>query len=269
MLTPAAKPFNTNPDGQPGVFVCNPSAIMGGLSFFGFEGASQVEEAFDLKPGDILIVQARKKTAFNTGSTTLGNLRLALYSAAVAQNLIEPPKGYDFLWVTDFPLFTQEDGTTNPSDPQNTKTSTATISSTHHPFTAPRRLSDLYAFADNPTSIRATHYDIVVNGVELGGGSQRIHSADAQRHVFENLLRLSPEAVAEFEHLLQALRAGCPPHAGIALGFDRLVAVMTGTESVRDVIAFPKSGKGEDSMMKSPGRMTEEQLAEYHLRVRD
>jgi aspartyl-tRNA synthetase len=120
----------------------------------------------------------------------------------------------------------------------------------------------------SPSDAIAAHYDIVVNGVELGGGSRRIHSAAMQEFIFSDILKMKPERIEDFRHLLDVLRSGCPPHAGIALGWDRLMAVMCGRDSVRDVIAFPKSGRGEDSLVKSPNRMTEEQLSTYHLMLR-
>lgn len=109
----------------------------------------------------------------------------------------------------------------------------------------------------------------MVNGVELGGGSRRIHNAEMQRFVLRDILKISEERLGDFEHLLNALSAGCPPHAGIALGFDRLMAVMMGKSSIRDVIAFPKNQWGEDVMAKSPARMTEKALDTYHLRLKD
>jgi aspartyl-tRNA synthetase len=115
----------------------------------------------------------------------------------------------------------------------------------------------------------ADHYDLVVNGVELGGGSRRIHDAAVQEFIFRDILKMPAERLADFSHLLDALRSGCPPHAGLALGFDRLVAVMLGKESVRDVIAFPKTGKGgDDAMVGAPSLMTEEALKTYHLKLR-
>jgi len=121
----------------------------------------------------------------------------------------------------------------------------------------------------DPAAVKAEHYDLVVNGVELGGGSRRIHSAAMQQFVLREVLKMSEERLKDFDHLIEVLRAGCPPHAGMALGFDRLIAVMLGKESVRDVIAFPKSGRGEDLLVKSPTRMTEDQLKTYHLKLRE
>ena len=267
MDTSVALPFLRNPEGQPGIFFYDSGAVLQGLSSFGFENAEVIREKFDLTDGDVLVIQARKKSNYSSGSTSLGNFRLALHKAAVAASLAPPPSGFDVVWITDFPLFTK----TIDSENKNGKDGNMnTVISTHHPFTAPRDLRDLKRYAHDPTKIRASHYDLVINGVELGGGSQRIHIASAQRYVFESLLRLNAQRVEEFAHLLGALRAGCPPHAGIALGFDRLLAVMMGAESVKDVIAFPKSGgKGEDMMVKSPGKITDEQLETYGLKLRD
>ena len=267
MSTPAATPFLRNSDGQPGIFFYDHGAVLEGLSSFGFEYAEAVKEKLNLEHGDILVIQARKKEEYSSGSTFLGDLRLALHKAAVAEGIFLPLSGFDFLWITDFPLFTKISDTEGIKGKEETGD---TFVSSHHPFTAPSDMSDLERYAHDPTKIRALHYDLVVNGVELGGGSQRIHVARAQRFVFESLLRLDAHRVQDFDHLLDALSAGCPPHAGIALGFDRLLAVMTGADSVRDVIAFPKSGnKGEDMMVKSPSKITEEQLATYHLKLVD
>jgi aspartyl-tRNA synthetase len=166
--------------------------------------------------------------------------------------------------VVDFPLFSPS------SDSEPGQGGAAGISSTHHPFTAPKTAADVDLLLTDPTKSVADHYDLVVNGVELGGGSRRIHDAAVQEFILRDILQMRPERLADFSHLLDALRAGCPPHAGLALGFDRLVAVMLGKESVRDVIAFPKTGKGgDDAMVKAPSLMTEEALETYQLRLRD
>jgi aspartyl-tRNA synthetase len=188
-----------------------------------------------------------------------------MHKAAVAQELIQAPTGFEFLWVTDFPLFTPT--STSASEPG--QGGTAGLSSTHHPFTSPKSSADVSLLATDPLGVIGEHYDIVVNGVELGGGSKRIHSAAMQTYIMRDILKMSPERLKDFEHLIEVLRVGCPPHAGIALGFDRLVAVMLGKESVRDVIAFPKSGSGEDLLVKSPSKMTEGQLETYHLKVKE
>ncbi|KAI9695234.1 MAG: hypothetical protein M1820_008806 [Bogoriella megaspora] len=258
-----AAPFNSNLGGQPGIFVFDSSKPLSGLQVFGFEAAEQLEEILDLQHGDLVVLQARKDEPFQGGSTPIGNLRLALHRSAVAQGLIEAPEGFNFLWVNQFPLF-QPSNDADPGQGGN-----AGISSTHHPFTAPASVTDAEIIATDPLKAKADHYDLVVNGVELGGGSRRIHSAEFQEYIMRNVLQMNPERLQDFDHLLEALRAGCPPHAGIALGFDRLIAVMLGKESVRDVIAFPKTGKGEDPLVKSPNQVTEEQLKTYHLRLRN
>jgi len=128
-------------------------------------------------------------------------------------------------------------------------------------------------FSD-PTKVIGDHYDLVINGEEIGGGSRRIHHAAMQELIFRDVLKMDKDRIAEFAPLLEALRVACPPHAGIALGFDRLLAMiwscLTGEKvSIRDVIAFPKTGNGDDPMLKSPGRISEEQLERYHLKLRD
>lgn len=152
-----------------------------------------------------------------------------------------------FLWVVDFPLFVFEEGN---------------LESAHHPFTAPHP-EDSERFRTNPLDCRSLHYDLVLNGQEIAGGSVRIHSADDQKFVLEEVLK---EDVSELQHLLNALGSGCPPHAGIAIGLDRLVAILTKANSIRDVIAFPKSAEGRDIMSGAPSEITQEQKTLYHLK---
>lgn len=216
------------------------------------------------QPGDLIILQARPRAPLSGGSTALGRLRTQLHRAAVAGGHIEADPSFEFLWVTDFPLFTP----TNDADPG--QGGLAGFSATHHPFTSPKTAADVDALMrGEPLAAKADHYDLVVNGVELGGGSTRIHSAEMQEWIMREVLKMPEERIEDFRHLLETLRAGCPPHAGIALGLDRLVAVMTGCESIRDVIAFPKNNRGEDMLVGSPTRMTESQEKTYHLRVVD
>ena len=262
MDSPEALPFMQNSEGQPGIFIFDSRSPLQGLQPFGFEAAEQVEEMLELQDGDLVVLQARGNAPFFGGCTPIGNLRLALHKAAVKHGFIDAPTGFEFTWITDFPLFSPS----KESDPG--QGGSAGISSTHHPFTAPKTPDDVDLLLTSPLQAKADHYDLVVNGVELGGGSRRIHSAQMQEYVMREVLKMSDERMKDFEHLIEVLRAGCPPHAGIALGFDRLIAVMLGRESVRDVIAFPKSGKGEDMLVKSPARMNEEQMKTYHLQLR-
>ncbi|KAH0538260.1 hypothetical protein FGG08_005131 [Glutinoglossum americanum] len=266
MDSPESAVFQKNPQGAPGVFVVDSRKPLQGLQPFGFEAAERIEEILDLEEGDLVVLQARKRVPHAGGSTPLGNLRLALHNWAVAQGYLKKPDGFEFLWIVDFPLFSP----TNNSDPG--QGGAAGLSSTHHPFTSPKAAEDIDLLLTDPLAARGDHYDLVVNGVELGGGSRRIHDARLQEFVLKdvlqaNLEQMSPSRLREFSHLLEVLRAGCPPHAGIALGFDRLVAVMLGRDSVRDVIAFPKSGKGEDLLVKSPSVISKEALETYHLQV--
>jgi aspartyl-tRNA synthetase len=260
--SPAGAEFNKNPDGGPGIFVYDAKKPLRGLMPFGFEAAEQVEELLEPDHGDLIVLQARKNAPFSGGSTPLGDLRKALHSEAVKAGAKEAPRGFSFLWIVDFPLFSPID------ENEPGQGGTAGLASTHHPFTAPKSAADVDLMVTDPAAVVADHYDLVVNGVELGGGSRRIHDARVQEIVFRDILKMPASRLTEFSHLLEALKAGCPPHAGIALGFDRLIAIMLGKESVRDVIAFPKSGKGEDVMVGSPSELSEEVLDTYHLRLR-
>ena len=263
MESPEATPFNENPEGGPGIFIYDTQKPLQGLQPFGFEAAEEVERLFEPEDGDLIILQARKEAPFSGGFTPLGNLRLALHRAAVSKGYTEAPSGFDPLWITDFPLF-------SPSkDTEPGQGGSAGLASTHHPFTSPKSPEDVDLLLSKPSKVIGEHYDLVINGVELGGGSRRIHNAEMQKFIMQEILQMSSERISEFAHLLEVLRAGCPPHAGIALGLDRLIAVMLGKESVRDVIAFPKSAKGEDLLVKSPGVISEEILKTYHLQLRE
>jgi aspartyl-tRNA synthetase len=181
-----------------------------------------------------------------------------LINKAVEVGIMVPPTGFEFVWITDFPLFSPVD----ESEPG--QGGTAGLASTHHPFTAPHE-DDIALLATEPRKVRAEHYDIVVNGVELGGGSRRIHDAELQRYILEEIIKVHPDKLHQFDHLVEVLASGCPPHAGIALGFDRLIAVMMGTDSVKDVIAFPKNSKGVDPLVNSPSLVGDEALKTYWL----
>lgn len=270
--SPDAKPFLDNPDGGPGVFIYDSTKPLQGLSAFGFEAVEELEKKFEPQDGHLIILQARKNLQPTGGSTPLGNMRTAIHHAAVRH-----PHGYlpsytwkDFkpVWVIDFPLFSPSN-TREPSQGGR-----AGLASTHHPFTSPKSAQDVDLLFEHPKKAIGDHYDLVINGEEIGGGSRRIHQVKMQEFIFREILKMEDARIAEFSHLLEALKAGCPPHAGIALGFDRLVAMVHSSiiekkVSLRDVIAFPKSGRGIDEMMKSPGPMSEERLETYHLKLRD
>ncbi|CAK7567950.1 MAG: aspartate--tRNA ligase msd1 [Sporothrix epigloea] len=265
-----------NPEGMTAVLVYNLSKPLCGLDPLGHEAFIEITdpstethkmlgELVDFQDGDILLLQARKREPFfSGGSTAMGQIRIEAYRKAVELGLLPRDESFRFLWVVGFPMFTPTEAKAN--DPG--QGGHAGFSATHHPFTAPLTEEDFELLQVDPLRAKADHYDLVVNGVELGGGSRRIHVAAVQEAVMRDILKMDDAGVAQFEHLLEALRAGCPPHAGFALGFDRLVAVLSGTNSVRDVIAFPKSMKGEDLSVKSPGRLTPAQLETYHLALR-
>jgi len=158
----------------------------------------------------------------------------------------------EFLWVTDFPMFEPVLG------PDGAQTGWTAV---HHPFTAPAQ-SHADTFQDDPGSVSARAYDLVLNGAELGGGSIRIHSSDIQRRVFEVIGLTAEQASEQFGFLLEAFSYGPPPHGGIAFGLDRIVALVTGTDSIRDVIAFPKSGGGADPLTGAPTPITAAQRRE-------
>lgn len=262
----------SNADGQPAPIVIDPSKPLSGLSPLGHEAAEKLLDAENiindfphlggpLEHGDLLVLQARPNEPFSGGSTALGNVRNHIYRSAVEQGLLPFDPSLHFLWVTGFPLFTPTD--VDAADPG--QGGTAGFSSTHHPFTAPLTLEDLDLLQTNPIAAKADHYDLVLNGVELGGGSRRIHVAGLQEYVFREVLKMQPAGIEHFEHLLTALKAGCPPHAGFAFGWDRLVATLSYTESVRDVIAFPKNKKGQEPVTNSPGRAEDEDWQVYGL----
>ncbi|HEX5434701.1 MAG TPA: amino acid--tRNA ligase-related protein, partial [Candidatus Angelobacter sp.] len=163
--------------------------------------------------------------------------------------------GFHFLWVTDFPMF-EYDATEKRWN------------AAHHPFTSPHE-QDMDKLESNPGAVRALAYDVVLNGTELGSGSIRIHRQDIQKKIFRALGMSDEEAHARFGFFLEALEYGTPPHGGIALGLDRIVMILAGADSLREVIPFPKTAKAVDLMVDAPTPVSEAQLKELGIKVRD
>lgn len=210
-----------------------------------------VEEKLSVEEGDLILFVADQ---WRTACEVLGRLRSFAAALLIEQGKLKISSSWNFLWVEDFPLITFD-------------SEQGRFVSSHHPFTAPVA-EDVSLLDSDPTRVRGQHYDIVLNGVELGGGSIRIHRADLQRKVFEDVLKIPREtAEARFGHLLKALGFGAPPHGGIALGFDRMVAMLCGTTSIRDVIAFPKTAKAVELMTGAPSEVDERQLRELRIRL--
>ena len=197
-------------------------------------------------PGDLLVMAAGTHAAT---TRMLGQLRLNI---AKRENLLDPNR-YEFLWVVDFPMFDWL------PDEQRWEFM-------HHPFTAPLE-SDADRLESDPGSVRARAYDMVLNGSEIGGGSIRIHDQRIQRLVFKMLGMSDEEAKARFGFFVDALEFGTPPHGGIALGLDRIVAILAGEQSIREVIAFPKTAQAVDLMSGAPSTVDPKQLKELHIRT--
>lgn len=257
-----ASAYRSNSCGPPAVLTYDTSKPLYGLAPLGHELAERFLSETQAEPGDTFIFQAREGLPFQGGSTVFGGLRSDLIRSCIEKGLIKKATRDTPVWIIDFPMFRKA----NASEPG--QGSRVGLQANHHPFTAPKSSADLFKLSTDPLNAVGDHYDLVINGVEVGGGSKRIHNSIVQEYVFRDILQMAPESVEHFRHLLEALRAGCPPHAGIALGFDRLMTILLDKESVREVIAFPKWGAdAEDKMVKSPAAITDEQLKIYHLTV--
>lgn len=183
----------------------------------------------------------------------MGKTRVAMRQNMEVRGIYKPDPTFKLCWVIDFPLFCE--GETPGS-----------LESVHHPFTAPHPQDyHLLSSRTNLTEIRSLAYDLVLNGQEIGGGSIRIHDAVMQQVIIDEMLKLKVE---EFEHMLDALRSGCPPHGGIALGIDRLIALICSVDSIRDVIAFPKGAEGKDYLSKAPVPITNTEKELYNIDVK-
>jgi aspartyl-tRNA synthetase len=201
----------------------------------------------EARDGDLVLFGADKAETVNE---VMGTLRQKL---AHELGLVE--KGWRPLWVVDFPMFERD-------------AESGSWKARHHPFTSPKDGHE--QFIDSaPEKACAKAYDVVLNGWEIGGGSVRIHRPEVQEKVFRALKISKEDQRAKFGFLLDALQYGAPPHGGIAFGLDRMVALMAGTEAIRDVIAFPKTQRGQDLLTGAPSQVTEKQLRELHIRLRN
>jgi aspartyl-tRNA synthetase len=210
------------------------------------EARNAVNDKLGAKTGDVLLFVADKPKVANNA---MGAIRLHIGDKLGLTRKHE----WRFLWTVDMPLFEHNDD--------------GSWGAAHHPFTSPR-LSDLDYLESDPGRCRARAYDCVLNGNEIGGGSIRIHQPEVQAQLFKALGLSDEEAKAKFGFLLEAFKYGPPPHGGIAMGLDRLAMLMTGAESLRDVIAFPKTQKGTDLMTEAPGGVTKRQLDELHIQLK-
>ncbi|MBV9391776.1 MAG: aspartate--tRNA ligase [Verrucomicrobia bacterium] len=216
------------------------------VKFLTAEERTALTQNLRIEEGDLILFGA---DSWETVSNVLGRIRLK-----VADLLQIPHAGNElkFLWVVDFPLLSYDQAENK-------------WNAMHHPFTRPKTVDLPLLAAGEYGKVRAEAYDVVLNGVEIGGGSIRIHEQDLQSQMFE-VLGISPERQQRlFGHLLKAFSFGAPPHGGIALGVDRLMMLISGTQNIRDVIAFPKNSRGQDLMMEAPSEIPDKQLRELHL----
>ena len=220
------------------------------VKFFSDAEKAALTAQLGLAEGDMLFFAA---APWEKACAILGRIRLE--AAALLQKrgkLTIRADDWQFLWVVDFPLMSYDEAENR-------------YVATHHPFTAPVAEDAAYLDTD-PKKVRGQHYDVVLNGMELGGGSIRIHQPALQKKVFEDVLKIPADVVeSRFGYMLKAFTYGAPPHGGIAFGLDRMVALLCGTTSIRDVIAFPKTQKGQDLMAQSPTPVTAKQLKELHI----
>jgi aspartyl-tRNA synthetase len=212
--------------------------------FFDPDLQQEFKQLTQMEEGDLIFMAAEAAHRVNQ---VLDHLRRKL---AKDRHLI-PSDSYAFVWVTDFPLFSWNEEESR-------------LESMHHPFTSPH-FEDIPLLKTDPLSVRSSGYDLVLNGYEIGGGSQRIHDSELQEAIFQ-ILKLAPEEIEKkFGFFVEALQYGTPPHLGLALGFDRIMMIVTNTDNIRDVIAFPKTQKACDLMLECPSPVADDQLKELNL----
>ena len=214
--------------------------------FFTDENIEALKKAAEVEPGDLLLFVADKPSVV---AQSLGALRIEM---AKRRDLIDP-NALSFLWVVDFPMFEYN---------EEEKRYVAM----HHPFTAPRD-EDLPLLESDPGKVYAKAYDMVLNGTEIGGGSIRIHRRDVQKAVFSAIGLSDEEAASKFGFMMNAFTYGAPPHGGLAFGLDRMIMIMAQRDSIRDVIAFPKTQSASDLMTQAPDVVDDKQLRELHIKT--
>jgi aspartyl-tRNA synthetase len=216
--------------------------------FLTLDQVREMASRLKAKPGDLLLIIAGKPRVVDT---VLGQLRQEM-----GQRLnLADPNILAFAFITGFPLLSWNEKSGH-------------WEAEHHPFTSPRD-EDLPLLDKNPSEVRGRHYDVICNGYEIGGGSIRIHSSELQRKVFRLMGYHDTEVSELFGHMLEAFDYGAPPHGGIAVGIDRLVMLLAGEKTIREVIAFPKTQEATDLTFNAPSPVTEEQLKELHLRLEE
>ncbi|HYC71419.1 MAG TPA: aspartate--tRNA ligase [Opitutaceae bacterium] len=222
------------------------------VKFFSDAEKAELTQKLGLADGDLVFFAA---APWERACAILGRIRLEAAQLLVKRGrLTLRPDQWNFLWVVDFPLMSYDE-------------ERGGYAATHHPFTAPVP-EDAALLDSDPKAVRGQHYDVVLNGMELGGGSIRIHQPALQEKVFKDVLKIPADVVeTRFGYMLRAFKFGAPPHGGIAFGLDRMVALLCGTNSIRDVIAFPKTQKAQDLMTQSPTPVTAKQLKELHIQT--
>jgi aspartyl-tRNA synthetase len=222
------------------------------VKFFTDAEKAELTKRLNIENGDIIFFAA---APWERACAILGRARLDCAQLLVKRGkLALRADQWNFLWVVDFPLMSYDE-------------EKGSYAATHHPFTAPV-VEDTGLLDTDPKAVRGQHYDVVLNGMELGGGSIRIHQPTVQKKVFEDVLKIPADVVeSRFGYMLKAFTYGAPPHGGIAFGLDRMCALLCGTTSIRDVIAFPKTQKAQDLMAQSPTPVTAKQLKELHIQT--
>jgi len=222
------------------------------VKFFSEAEKAELTARLNIEDGDIIFFAAAE---WERACAILGRIRLDAAQLLVKRGKLSiAHTDWKFLWVIDFPLMSYDE-------------ERGAFAATHHPFTSPVP-EDIPLLDSDPKKVRGQHYDLVLNGMELGGGSIRIHQPALQKKVFEDVLKIPADVVeSRFGYMLKAFTYGAPPHGGIAFGLDRMVALLCGTTSIRDVIAFPKTQKGQDLMAQSPTPVTARQLKELHIQT--